>query len=119
MRKQMDLRRQRAQEQSAARQAVRAREKAAEQIAANVLTGSPLWDRFLEQVHELQLADRAELAEIEQELAVPVYFEPVELAQRHHRLSVLRARIGARDECTRLPGKITAEEKAAAEGASS
>ncbi len=98
------LERQRAPQREAEQRAEKAAE--AEKRFAMKLTGQPTWDRFLQKIGERQQIDEAELRALQQEELSGDYFTPEQWAKRHHRASVLRAKIEARNECAGIPEEL-------------
>lgn len=98
------LERQRAPQREAEQREVRAAE--AEKRFAMKLTGQPVWDRYLEKIGERQQLDVAELETLQKEELSGDYFTPEQWAKRHHRASVLRAKIEARNECAGIPEEL-------------
>ena len=73
-----------------------------------VLTGQEGWDKYLALVEALQVPDRKELAALVYASERSNYENNESVASRHFRMSVLRERIRARDECLRIPQELFA-----------
>jgi hypothetical protein len=70
------------------------------------LTGNEVWDRYLQKVHELQEADLDELDALEKVDRATSYEAPEKTAERRFHMSLLRERIGAREQCISLPKRL-------------